>query len=343
MSKCRNLGLGLKTCLRCGKPYQPKDDRPNRPARYCSRSCAQPNRKKRVLLTCRQCGKEFERKAYMKTWSAERGPFCSMGCYARWQSTHLIGKNRKRKRVNCYICGKTIEKQPSAVVDHNFCSRQCFAAWRASPAWSGSKNPAWLGGHEAYRGPNWNRQTRAARRRDDDTCQRCGTRGPDLPVHHVRPFRLFADYRKANLLSNLRTLCPRCHGLEEIEFWRRHPELADKAPFPIVVPIATCSSCGEEFVPRSGAARVCDACCTVTCAKCGKVFRSRRNAFRNVKYCSRQCRNAHIAREPQKCPGCGKTFLPTRTSVIYCSSQCHLMNANPRRHYFTKKRGQVPK
>jgi DEAD/DEAH box helicase domain-containing protein len=62
-------------------------------------------------------------------------------------------------------------------------------------------------------GPNWAEQRDRARARDRYRCQACGTpeRGRAHHVHHKTPFRAFATYRQANVLSNLTTLCPRCH------------------------------------------------------------------------------------------------------------------------------------
>ena len=82
----------MKVCLRCGREFEPKDDRPNRPARYCSRKCGQPNQPSRVTLTCRQCGRQFERKRYMEQWSQDRGPFCGFRCYGQWQKEHIAGE-----------------------------------------------------------------------------------------------------------------------------------------------------------------------------------------------------------------------------------------------------------
>jgi DEAD/DEAH box helicase domain-containing protein len=66
-------------------------------------------------------------------------------------------------------------------------------------------------------GPNWPEQRDRARARDGYRCQNCG-----LPegtnshhVHHKTPFRTFASYQKANQISNLVTLCPRCHRRAE--------------------------------------------------------------------------------------------------------------------------------
>ncbi len=74
-------------------------------------------------------------------------------------------------------------------------------------------------------GPDWPRQRDAARARDGYRCTRCGA--PERPnrqhdVHHLRPFRAFGyipgqneNYREANRLENLVTLCHTCHRLVE--------------------------------------------------------------------------------------------------------------------------------
>jgi DEAD/DEAH box helicase domain-containing protein len=67
-------------------------------------------------------------------------------------------------------------------------------------------------------GPNWLRQRDRARARDGYRCQACGVleQGASHHVHHKTPFRTFTSYRQANQLSNLVTLCPRCHHRVEL-------------------------------------------------------------------------------------------------------------------------------
>ncbi len=67
-------------------------------------------------------------------------------------------------------------------------------------------------------GPNWPAQRDRARVRDGYRCQACGTleSGRAHDVHHKTPFRTFTSYRQANQLSNLVTLCPRCHHRAEL-------------------------------------------------------------------------------------------------------------------------------
>lgn len=62
-------------------------------------------------------------------------------------------------------------------------------------------------------GPEWNNIRKAVMERDGFECTLCHTKSSvsALHVHHIQPFRSFADKRKANELSNLITLCPDCH------------------------------------------------------------------------------------------------------------------------------------
>jgi DEAD/DEAH box helicase domain-containing protein len=71
-------------------------------------------------------------------------------------------------------------------------------------------------------GPNWGEQRQKALRRDEHRCRRCGAEGGILHVHHIRPFREFGyvpgrndNYRVANEIENLITLCPGCHRQAE--------------------------------------------------------------------------------------------------------------------------------
>ena len=120
----------MKICQFCGKVFDPVNERSSHPARYCSRECSHKAQTTRVTLVCRQCGKQFQRKAYMEKWSRERGPFCSFRCYGHWQEENLCGDNntnyqnqssrrgasqlvRNRKKVlqrddyKCVLCGST--------------------------------------------------------------------------------------------------------------------------------------------------------------------------------------------------------------------------------------------
>ena len=69
---------------------------------------------------------------------------------------------------------------------------------------------------ELYYGPYWITKAKTVRKRDNYQCQACGIKQCDmkytLHVHHIIPLRTFGrNYKKANELSNLITLCPVCH------------------------------------------------------------------------------------------------------------------------------------
>ena len=72
-------------------------------------------------------------------------------------------------------------------------------------------------------GPNWQAQRKKVLERDDNRCRTCGATGSSqLHVHHIRPFREYGylpgeneNYRIANNLENLITLCPSCHRRAE--------------------------------------------------------------------------------------------------------------------------------
>lgn len=79
----------------------------------------------------------------------------------------------------------------------------------------GENNPNWKGGSISYYGPNWQSQRRKILERDNHICQRCGApeNGREHDIHHIIPFRKFGleNYKEANKLNNLETLCIHCH------------------------------------------------------------------------------------------------------------------------------------
>jgi hypothetical protein len=155
-----------------------------------------------VERTCPECGKWYWASAVRLRHG--RQTTCSRECSYRWRFRKL----ERRLTFICIGCGAEFWRNPSQLENKigagKFCSRKCRDAHRI-----GELHPQYLGGPEATRGPNWQAQKRRARERDERICQECGAPGQD--VHHIRPFRLFDDYREANDLANLTTLCRPCH------------------------------------------------------------------------------------------------------------------------------------
>ncbi len=168
--------------------------------------------RKRVTIACQTCGHAFE--VQPSRLKHGRGRSCSPSC----QHAATAAKLSRQVEITCIGCGATFSRAPRHIGPNGkgkYCSRPCRDANRI-----GSAHPQFISGDGGYRGPNWQAQKRKARKRDDDTCQRCFAPGRD--VHHIRPYRLFdGDYIAANALANLRTLCHRCHRKVEAELQRQ--------------------------------------------------------------------------------------------------------------------------
>lgn len=97
---------------------------------------------------------------------------------------------------------------------------------REQSYYSGQNNKLWKGGPEGIYGSNWSEQRKLALERDNYECQKCGVSNEDcdpaLHVHHKIPYREFDDDEKAHKLSNLISLCPKCHA--QVEAWPLKPQ-----------------------------------------------------------------------------------------------------------------------
>ena len=229
--KARTAGAGQLNCQRCGIGFTSPHSRPKRILKFCSSRCwyewkrGQTPRQRKCII----CGEMFDcvGKTYTKT--------CS------WKCRGL--SYRKRKTVSCLRCGKDFEWYPSGF-DRRFCSRKCghahtrnqvgvkclecgkrfmrtacfvrrvkrvFCSKECFKAHNrGQRSPLWRsGGPTSDRGSDWKKESIAARKRDDLTCQVCREKKKmsQLHVDHIVPFRLVNRNDAVNLIS----LCNRCH------------------------------------------------------------------------------------------------------------------------------------
>lgn len=195
-----------------------------------------PERRKGSIETCPACGLTFR-----KVPSKQTQIYCSWTCYSERRTEHVFKGSRspeQRARISASKKGKSISRHRKPTVvkrcqhcniefklnhrkaeitrsNQHFCTTSCFYEFiRLNP----EKNPLFLGGREPYYGPNWKKQARLARARDNYTCRVCGrteeAEGRALDVHHDVPFRAFGKGRfaEANALSNLVSLCKSCHA-----------------------------------------------------------------------------------------------------------------------------------
>lgn len=181
----------------------------------------QPHLRKASDLNCDHCGSTFYRSPANRN---KRGPgsYCSRVCMGKAYEGRAVGEKSPRWKGTetrpCNFCASPVTR-PAWTWNNRkntFCDRSCFSRWK-SDNWTGDANPAWAGGKFLYYGANWKRQQREARRRDGHRCQLCDVHESELrralDVHHIRPFRFYGleNYRDANRLSNLISLCDRCH------------------------------------------------------------------------------------------------------------------------------------
>lgn len=225
-------------CEGCDKEFE--RSRPSKNKRnFCTRSCwyswrsankSVHSSSSKQSVQCTQCDTPILRHPYRAKRS--KNHFCNAQCYNKWKVSNYVGENSPRWQggdiqVQCSFCEKTIERAANTIKrnKNSFCSRECVSAWRSLNI-TGDAHPLWKGGWIHYRGPNWNQQREKARKRDGYKCQKCNITqkklGKELDVHHIVPFREFGyipneneNYRQANRLINLITLCPTCHTKAE--------------------------------------------------------------------------------------------------------------------------------
>lgn len=129
----------------------------------------------------------------------------------------LEPNQRSSRETECYWCGKGVVRPPSLIKDHVFCGRGCFHKFHRE-FYRGERHWSWKGTDSKY-GNHWERQRKAALRRDSFQCQRCGTGQEEhreefdqgLHVHHDIPVGAFIVPGRGHFLDNLQTLCCRCH------------------------------------------------------------------------------------------------------------------------------------
>jgi len=110
------------TCAFCGKDFSRSKKRFNEAQKlgwksYCSSTCLSNDRIKRLLITCENCGKKFERQPYK---TSHRHHFCSSSCAA-------ITNNKKRFEGKirfklCVRCGKKFRESKGNL---KYCSIRC--------------------------------------------------------------------------------------------------------------------------------------------------------------------------------------------------------------------------
>jgi len=239
----------VKECLICGKEFKVDKYRENT-AKYCSRECMGKSKLTNKTKKCPICHEEYiynkktqiycsqkcmgkskqleEKKCvncgdYFKPYKSFL-KFCSLKCSHNYHTGNKNGMYKGKDKHNCEWCGKEYEDYPSRYKRTRFCSEKCRREW-VREFNSGENSYLWKGGNSVdYRGANWHKQRFLAIQRDDFKCVDCGITNSEciekykfsLSVHHIKPYRSFKNnYKEANKLDNLTTLCTSCHKIRE--------------------------------------------------------------------------------------------------------------------------------
>lgn len=226
-----------KKCEYCGteiyRSYKHKRNGQQCDKVFCDRKCYDKFREIDKYRICPSCGISF------LSSRSHSDIYCSDECWRKDTASHSVRF--------CVICGQMFipwkydkNKQGFILAGTVItCSDNCQKKYheqnevlrrdKISKAFTGDLHPNWMGGHGCYRGVGWPRAVRDARKRDNDTCQRCGMTKKqslkkyrkNLEVHHIHPYREYNDdYVRANNLDNLITLCKSCHRITEAEYYK---------------------------------------------------------------------------------------------------------------------------
>jgi 5-methylcytosine-specific restriction endonuclease McrA len=195
-NKRQRAGRKKRKCPICGNEFELSRYR-NWRLKTCSRACGWKHERRRKILTCKHCGKDFE------THHSSLHKYCSLKC-------SRAARPLKMTAFKCAGCGKAFERMTcqalrrDSKVKERFCSRECASSRR------GPKHPMWRGRNYHYRGIDWPEKAAQARERDLHTCQVCGKiekKDELLSVDHIVPFRMCLSNDLVNLISVCRAPC----------------------------------------------------------------------------------------------------------------------------------------
>jgi len=159
---------------------------------------------------CDFCGEKFKRSPAKVRDGQNK--FCSNPCKNQYRKGENNPNGTNSISFNCTYCGETNSKMKSVVKrgqENRYCDNTCQTKhWREERIQSGKDNPMYGGEGSDWRTRHqWKNKRVEVLKRDNHRCVWCEA-DENLNVHHIEP--VFAGGKKYEL-SNLQTLCERCH------------------------------------------------------------------------------------------------------------------------------------
>lgn len=182
---------------------------------------------KLVEMPCTDCGHVQKRNpVHYRNGQIPRCPSCNT------KEVHRARTAGERVGIlidrPCVVCAAKVSRDSKYLlrIKVTTCSIACLRIAQRTgiihtkPRKKGPEHPDWKGHVAVYYGADWRKQSAAARLRDNDTCRHCNTTRAEhrraLDVHHVVRFLDFISSVEANDLSNLITLCRKCHRRADV-------------------------------------------------------------------------------------------------------------------------------
>lgn len=124
-NNAKSTDLLLVECYICGQSFKKQKNaivrvvefkKSNCIGRFCSRKCQGIADRKRQLVNCTQCGKQFEKKSSEIKKSPNN--FCGHKCSATYQSAHKTTGSR-RSKLEIWIEQQLINDYPNLTIKYN--------------------------------------------------------------------------------------------------------------------------------------------------------------------------------------------------------------------------------
>lgn len=189
---------GNVMCDSCGVLFYKRPDKVRKHKNnFCSNSCKTEFKKTSVVLQCAECGKDILLNPFRI--GRVKSNYCSVECSNIGRVTKTV--------VQCDICGREVTRHQSELRrnSHSYCSKECFSIGSTSTR----EKPPWEETQSLRKTSNYKDWRNNVMRDRGFCCERCGSIGGQMNLHHVKSFARYKDLQMEE--DNVALLCEKCH------------------------------------------------------------------------------------------------------------------------------------